>query len=213
MRGMGRHHRFDDAERWARRFEDPARDAWQKPEIVLGALALEPGHVVGDIGSATGYFPVRIAPKVPRGRVWGSDLEPAMVRYLNARARREGHANLFSILATADDPLFPEPLDRVLIVDTYHHLEHRTAYWRRLAASLRPGALVVVVDFKKGSFPVGPPDQMKVSPERIEDEMRTAGYRLLRAEHEALPYQFILVFQRIEAQGAETSESVGSGPQ
>ncbi len=200
---MGRHHRFDDAERWARRFEDPARNEWQHPERVLELLDLEPSHVVGDIGAATGYFPVRVAPRVPQGRLWGSDLEPAMVRYLNARARREGLDNLFAILATPEDPLFPEPLDRILIVNTYHHLEHRVTYWRRLGHSLRPEALVVVVDFRPGDLPIGPPARMKVPPERIEEEMREAGYELVRSDRDTLPYQFVLVFRH-------TKEKLGS---
>ncbi len=33
-------HRFEDAEAWAKEFDDPARDAWQKPdEVVSTALA------------------------------------------------------------------------------------------------------------------------------------------------------------------------------
>jgi len=35
-------HRFDDAERWARVFDDPARDAWQQPDAVIRALKLAP---------------------------------------------------------------------------------------------------------------------------------------------------------------------------
>jgi len=193
--GHDPHHGFADAERWAERFEDPARDAWQRPAVVLEALALEPDHVVADIGSATGYFPVRIAPRVPRGRVWGVDVEPAMVRHLNARARREGHGNLFSILGTPRSPLLPEPVDRVLLVDTYHHVADRTAYFADLAASLAPGARVVVVDFEKGDLPVGPPDAMKIAPERVRRELEAAGYALEETIRGALPYQYVLVFR------------------
>ena len=39
--------------------EDPARDAYQKPDEVLKALALRPGEVVADVGSGSGYFTVR----------------------------------------------------------------------------------------------------------------------------------------------------------
>lgn len=194
--GHAPHHGFEDAERWAERFEDPARDAWQKPAVVLEALALEPGHVVADIGSATGYFPVRIAPRVPRGRVWGVDVEPDMVRFLNERARREGHANLFGILGTPGDALLPEPVDRVLLIDTYHHVADRTAYFAGLARSLAPGARVVVVDFEKGDFPVGPPDAMKLAPERVRRELEAAGYALETEIRDALPYQYVLVFRR-----------------
>lgn len=59
--GHGHHggmaHDFEDAERWAQRFEDPARDAWQQPELVVGWLVDRPDLVVLDIGAATGYLP------------------------------------------------------------------------------------------------------------------------------------------------------------
>ena len=90
------HRRFDDAEKWSKVFDDPARDAWQKPVEVIAALKLAPDAVVADIGSGTGYFAVRLARAVPRGRVYGADVEPEMVRFLNDRAARESLGNLSS---------------------------------------------------------------------------------------------------------------------
>ncbi|MFN7751994.1 MAG: hypothetical protein ACK5TE_06970, partial [Pseudomonadota bacterium] len=50
-----RHH-FPDADHWAKVFDDPKRDAWQRPHEVIQALALPPDAVVADIGAGTGYF-------------------------------------------------------------------------------------------------------------------------------------------------------------
>ena len=36
-------HSFGGAEKWAQVFDDPQRDAWQKPHEVIQALALKPG--------------------------------------------------------------------------------------------------------------------------------------------------------------------------
>jgi SAM-dependent methyltransferase len=193
--GPQAHHRFDDAERWAREFEDPARDAWQRPDAVIATLGLDAADRVADIGAATGYFPVRLAAAVPQGRVWGIDVEPNLVRYLNARARRERLDNLFAILGTPADPLLPEPVDVVLLVNTYHHVEDRVAYFGRLRSSLREGGRVAVVDFRMGDLPVGPPDAMKLPPESVREELEAAGYRLSREDTQTLPYQYILVFE------------------
>lgn len=192
--GHTHHHGFADAPEWAKTFEDPARDEWQKPDAVIASLELEADHRVADIGSATGYFPVRIARAVPAGRVWGVDIEPGMVRFLNERARHEGIANLFSVLGTTDDPLLPEPVDRVLLVDTYHHIGERTAYFAHLRHALRPGARLVIVDFQLGDFPVGPSDAMKLAPERVIDELGAAGFELVGRDGATLPYQYILTF-------------------
>ena len=75
-------HRFDDAARWAQEFESPERDAWQRPDFVVSALSLPRDARVADLGAGTGYFAVRLARAVPEGRVWGVDIEPAMVRWM-----------------------------------------------------------------------------------------------------------------------------------
>jgi cyclopropane fatty-acyl-phospholipid synthase-like methyltransferase len=190
----GAHHRFDDAEAWAQRFESPERDAWQRPDEVIAALKLAPDAKVADIGAATGYFPVRLARVVPKGRVYGVDVESSMVEYLARRAARDELANLTAVQATPDDPKLPEPVDLVLLVNTYHHIEKRPAYFARLAGALRPGGRVAVIDFRVGSSR-GPPDSEKVSVEQLTAELAEAGYAV--AERlDFLPEQHFVVFSR-----------------
>src|SRR5687768_11972297 len=62
--GATMHHRFEDAERWSKVFDDPARDAWQKPAELVAALGLKPGAVVADVGAGTGYFERHLAAAV-----------------------------------------------------------------------------------------------------------------------------------------------------
>jgi SAM-dependent methyltransferase len=188
----GMPHRFEKAEEWAGRFEDPERDAWQKPDEVIAALALPPDAKVADLGSATGYFAVRLAKAVPRGRVFGVDIEPDMARYLGERARREGLPHLVPVLGEPADAKLPEPVDLVLVVDTFHHIEDRVAYFRKLQASLTPRGRLAIIDFRKGQ-PIGPPDAHKLSPEQVREELEAAGYRQTDA-HGFLPHQYFLLF-------------------
>jgi len=187
-------HRFENAEEWAKRFEEPERDAWQKPDEVVRTLELAPDAKVADIGSATGYFAVRLARVVPKGRVYGVDVEPDMTRYLGERARREGLGNLEAVLGEPGDPKLPEPVDLALIVDTYHHIGDRVVYMRRLGEKLRPGGRVAVIDFRLES-PKGPPREHKLPPEQVRGELEAAGYRQVRT-HDFLPDQYFLVFER-----------------
>lgn len=186
-------HRFSDAQRWAHVFDDPARDAWQKPHEVIRALALEADAIVADVGAGTGYFAVRLVNMLPSGRVYAVDIEPDMVRYLAERAKREKHDNLVAVAGAPDDPRLPEKVDLILLVDVYHHVEDRVRYFRSLREYLRPGGRIAIVDFRLDA-PMGPPRATRIAADRVKDEVESAGYRLAQ-EHDFLPNQYFLIFE------------------
>jgi cyclopropane fatty-acyl-phospholipid synthase-like methyltransferase len=185
-------HSFRDAEKWAHVFDDPERDAWQKPHEVIQALALQPDARVADLGAGTGYFAARLANMLPKGRVYAVDIEPDMVRYLEARAKREGLSNMLALEGRPDDPRLPEKVDLILLVDVYHHIGDRASYFRRLRETLRSRGRVAIIDFKLDS-PQGPPRAARIAPQAVKAEMKAAGYAVA-AEHDFLPYQYFLVF-------------------
>lgn len=188
-------HRFDDVEHWVRRFDDPARDRWQKPEEVLRFLGIGAGMRVADLGAGTGYFAVRIARAVgSEGTVWAVDVEPKLVEYLASRARSEDLDWLRPVLAAPDDPRLPDgAVDLVLVVNTWHHLDDRLDYLDRLRRALATGGRVALVDYRDGDLPVGPPPGHKLSRADVIGEFEEAGWSLA-GESEALPYQYVLVF-------------------
>lgn len=186
-------HSFGDAERWAHVFDDPKRDAWQKPHEVIQALDLRQDAVIADVGAGTGYFAMRLSNMVPRGRIYAVDLEPDMVKYLRERAKREKRDNVLAIAGAPDDPRLPEKVDLILLVDVYHHIDDRERYFRKLRSSLKRGARVAVIDFRLDS-PEGPPKAARIAPQRVLAEMKAAGYGLA-GQHGFLPYQYFLVFK------------------
>lgn len=186
-------HRFSDAERWAHVFDDPKRDAWQKPHEVIQALALKPDAVVADIGAGTGYFAARLANMLPKGTVYAVDVEPDMVKYLDERAKKEKLQNLVPVAGAADDARLPVKADVILLVDVYHHIDQRDRYFSRLRASLKPGGRLAIIDFRMDS-PAGPPKSARIPPDRVVAELKAAGYTLSQ-QHDFLPRQYFLVFR------------------
>jgi predicted methyltransferase len=186
-------HSFGDADKWAKVFDDPERDAWQKPHEVIQALTLKPEAIVADIGAGTGYFSVRFAHMVPKGRVYGVDTEPGMVKHLADRAKREGLKNVIAVAGKPGDPRLPEKADLIILVDVYHHVEDRERYFRQLQNSLKAGGRVAIIDFRMDS-PVGPPKNARIEPDRVKAELKLAGYALAQ-EHAFLPNQYFLVFR------------------
>ena len=190
---MHRLHR--DPKAYIAMLEDPRRDAYQKPDEVVAALALKPGETVADIGSGSGYFTVRFAARVgERGRVYAVDVDPEMVRHLNRRLRDAGIRNVQTVLADPADPLLPDAsVDRFVVVNTWHHVEDQAGYLARMRRMLKPGGQVVMIDYQKRELPVGPPLAMKIAREDLVAQMSASGFRLAR-EHNFLPYQYFLVF-------------------
>ena len=188
------HHSFADADRWAKIFDDPARDDWQRPHQVIQALRLAPDAAVADIGAGTGYFTVRIAHMTPGAHVYAEDIEPDMIKYISERIRRERLSNVTPLLGRPDDPMLPVSVDLALVVDTYHHIGDRQAYFRRLRERLKPAGEVAIIDFTKSSS-VGPPPAERLAADEVKNEMAQAGYALA-AEHSFLPNQYFLIFRR-----------------
>ncbi|MCK6571459.1 class I SAM-dependent methyltransferase [Myxococcota bacterium] len=189
------HHAFKDPAEWAKRFDDPARDEWQKPDAVIGHLRLSSNSKVADVGAGTGYFVVRLAPQVPVGKVYAVDIEASMVEHTVERARGMGFSNVAGVVAPPTEAALPEPVDVVLLVNTYHHIEARPAYFGKLRGSLLPGGRVVLVDYKKDPDVPGAPMEMRLTPEEVIEEMSAAGYRLATRSEGALPRQYILIFE------------------
>jgi ubiquinone/menaquinone biosynthesis C-methylase UbiE len=186
-------HSFADAEKYAKSFDDPARDVWQMPDRVIAALGLKPGQSVADLGAGTGYFSVRLARTPAAPKVFAVDIEQSMVDYVQARAKREGLANVVGVKADAGRSNLPEAVDVVLIVDTYHHITNRVAYFAALRALMKPGAKLAIVDFKKDAAGEGPPPEFRFTPEQISEELAKAGFTL-QSQYDFLPRQMFLIY-------------------
>jgi arsenite methyltransferase len=188
-------HGFGDVAHWAGEFESPDRAEWQKPDEVVRTLDLKAGQTVIDIGAGSGYFTRRFANAVgPSGAAIGLDVEPGMVDYMKADAKKLSLQNYHARVVKADNPeLAPDSADVIFFCDTLHHVDDRLAYLRKLAPALKPGGRIAIVDFKKDA-PEGPPKRMKISREQMIDQFTKAGYHMVR-EHKFLPYQYFLEFE------------------
>ncbi|RMH32486.1 MAG: methyltransferase domain-containing protein [Nitrospirae bacterium] len=190
------HHTFKDAELWSKRFDAPDRKDWQKPEDVIELMDIEPGMTVADIGAGTGYFLGYLSQAVgAQGRVLGLDIEPSMVDFMTNRAKHENWTNVEARVVQPDDPgLPPNSVDRILIVNTWHHITDRVNYSRKLYQALKPGGKVLIVDFTSES-PHGPPVSQRLRPEEVMAELQAGGFEV-EILQETLPYQYIVAGER-----------------
>lgn len=155
----------------------------QPPGPIMDAIGLKLGMVVGEVGAGQGRFTVHLASRVgPAGKVYANDIDGGGLAHIRERCERDGITNVETILGRVDDPLFPrDSLDLAFMILTYHHLSRPVDLLKNLAPSLKPGAIVAVVD----------PDPVKdsdgrgfesTSREEIEKDAAAAGYELVRLE-------------------------------
>jgi len=102
-------------------------------------------------GQARVTFSVRLAHMVPKGRIYGVDIEPDMVKYLAERAKRDGLKNLIAVRGAPNDPLLPEKADLILIVDTFHHSRIAIATSARCTARSNRADVLRIIDFRMDS--------------------------------------------------------------
>ncbi len=193
-----RHRRPDDIQEYLRQLDSADRDAYQKPAQVVEALALKPGMSVADLGSGSGYFTRRFVEAVGEsGKVYAIDIEPEMLKYTqDSIVHMHIPYSADFILARPDDPKLPlESVDLIFLCNTYHHLEDRTRYFKNLKGALKPAGRIAIVDFyhDERSGELGFPKEHLVPRDRVIEELKHAGYRLLH-EHGFLARQYFVEF-------------------
>ena len=152
-----------DFEALVQRFEDPKREEWQKPELVVRKLGDLSEKTIADIGAGTGYFSFRLAKKAKK--VIALDLDQRFLDYIDTKNKSlTEELPIETRMASPKDPnLILGEADIVLIVNTYHHIENRIEYFSKMRNKIGQDIALVIVDFKKEEMPVGPPLRIKLS--------------------------------------------------
>jgi ubiquinone/menaquinone biosynthesis C-methylase UbiE len=118
------------------------------PELVK-LFELQPGMTVADVGAGFGAWTMRFSRVVgPSGRVYSTDIGAAQLAALREAAKREGLGNIIVVEGAANTTNLPALCcDAILIRDAYHHLTQPAGIIRSLAAALKPGGRLAVIDF------------------------------------------------------------------
>lgn len=190
--GVGMTHDFSDVKKFAKMFESAKRTKWQKPDEVIKLLDLKPGMQVADIGAGTGYFLPYLAKALDgKGKVEGLDINEHMVKYMQKRIKKAGWKHVVARKIAGDDPQIKAgSTDRIIIVNTWHHIPKRVAYSKKLAAALSEQGAVYIIDFTKDA-PIGPGKKHRVTPEQVAKELKAAGLKATVMK-ESLPHQYVV---------------------
>jgi ubiquinone/menaquinone biosynthesis C-methylase UbiE len=126
---------------------DDVRDKWHQPEKVMDLVGVRPGMIIGEVGAGHGYFTFKLSQRVGEsGKIYANDISKSALKYLSERCEREGVTNIETVIGDVEDPLLPHDLDMVFIVNAFHDLTNPVKLLDNLSQSLKPDALVVILD-------------------------------------------------------------------
>ncbi|ODA36530.1 class I SAM-dependent methyltransferase [Planctopirus hydrillae] len=184
---------FAYPEEVSKKWNNPERDKWQHPEEIIAALALKPGATVADLGAGTGYMVAHMSKAVGQdGTVMAIDASEEMVEYLTKRQAELGPATIVPQKVGFDDPELPASgVDRVLTLDTWHHIEGRETYAKKVYDGLKRGGLFVVVEHDVQAEH-GPPKGMRLDSRQTARQLEAAGFRA-EIVLESMPRHYMVV--------------------
>jgi len=187
---------FEEVEKYIAFLERADRAKWQKPDDVVKTLGLQGDEVLVDLGAGSGYFTFRFAKVLPKGRVYALDTQPEMVRHIHHKAMSDGVSNVQAQVSKPDDPALPSGADVVFVCDVLHHVKDRPAWLKKVHDQTPSDAELVLIEFKSGKLPEGPPEALKIPKADLIELCKGAGFTLKEDKSKVLPYQEFLVFKK-----------------
>jgi predicted methyltransferase len=173
------------------------RSVEETPDEALALIGIRPGMIVADVGAGSGYMTNRLARLVgPSGRVYANDLQPAMLRIIEAKATAERLPNIVLVRGTETETNLPAGgIDLALLVDVYHELSHPQEMLQSIRRALKDDGRLVLVEYRKedSSIPVIPTHRMSAAD--LKAEVGAEGFKF-DGVVSTLPRQHIVGFRR-----------------
>ena len=174
---------------------------WPEPERILRELGIGGGMTVVDLCCGDGLFTAPMCRLVQPGRVIGIDIDPAMLQ--QAQAACEGMSNCVLLEGDARqlEELVAEPVDYVVVANTFHGVPDKTGLARGVLSVLKPGGRFAIVNWyplPREQTPVlgaprGPATAMRMAPEAVRALVEPAGFTLERVAP-LPPYHYGAIF-------------------
>jgi len=190
-----------DVDRFVGIFEGESREIYSAREQITRALELAPGMSVADVGAGTGLFLDSFSRAVgAEGHVYAVEISPRFLEHLEARARREGLAQVRVIRgAERSTSLPPASVDVAFVCDTYHHFEYPRTTLATLYDAIRRGGALVVIDFERipGETTDWILEHVRADKGVFKSEIEAAGFLFEgEVEIEGLEENYFLRFRR-----------------
>lgn len=154
---------------------------------LIELLELKPGMTIADVGAGFGAWTTAFSKWIgPNGRVYSTDVGEKQLAFLRETTKSEGLTNVTVLAGAERSTNLPAGCcDAILIRDAYHHLTQPNDVVRSIAAALKPGGRLAVIDFPprpNSEIPAGVPANRighGVPPDVVIQEVKAAGLTMV----------------------------------
>jgi uncharacterized protein (TIGR01244 family) len=190
-----------DVDQWIQRFEVESREIFAQRLEILKAVEVVSGARVADIGAGTGLFTRLLAHEVgSEGHVYAVEISAAFLQHINHMARELGVSNISAVLCREDSVGLPlNSVDQAFVCDTYHHFAFPRQSLDSIHRALKPGGMLVVVDFERvpGQSRDWVLQHVRAGKDVVRGEIESAGFEFIDEPHVAgLQENYMLRFRR-----------------
>jgi len=155
-------------------------------EALLGAMQIERGDWVADVGSGEGEYTLQMAEAVgDSGRAFAVDIDEDDLEELNEAIEEQDIENITSVTSVYDNPMLPRrSFDAMLIRNAYHEFTAHEQMLRHLRAALRPGGRIVMAESIEDEVVErdreAQVEEHDLAMRYARTELRQAGFRIVR---------------------------------
>ena len=191
---MGVEKKFDPKK--LAKLNDSRRLEYLNPEILWEKVAIENPALLIDIGAGTGFFALLFCKKMKKGKVYACDISDELLAWMNDNFPAESKGIVIPLkMAESSVPLPDNTADLVYMINLHHELEEPLRILEESRRLLKKGGKLMIIDWKREKTPEGPPLEIRVPEETIEDQMVASGFANIK-KHAVLPYHNFLVCEK-----------------
>jgi len=176
--------------------ERDSRSREENTNLAISKLPVSANSMVADIGAGSGFYTFRIAPRVPKGKVYAVEVQDEAIIYLKKKAA-DLHADHVVVVKGAEQsPNLPDnSIDLAIMVDVYHELMYPREFLQSLKRALKPGGKLLLIEYKAEDPEVAIKPEHKMTVKQVEQELNANGYRMVQ-NGQFMPIQHFLIFQK-----------------
>jgi ubiquinone/menaquinone biosynthesis C-methylase UbiE len=177
--------------------ERRSREQEESVSLAIKNLPVTESSIVADIGAGSGHYTFKIAPKVPKGKIYAVEIQDQAINYLKSKSRELGFSNVVPVMGTEKSPNLPAgSIDLAIMVDVYHELEFPVEMLAAIRQSLKPGGKLLLIEFRGEDPEVAIKPLHKMTVKQAEKELNANGFKLVQ-NGQFMKIQHFLVFEKV----------------